>query len=165
MEPTIETSAQHTHQELWETTDRAIQEIEALEAIYGRALFDETHDASSVVMPSSQEAWKEAQHVLESIHSGDLVDLENLPPEIALEIETPVELHGGAEENPSVRAKIRIRLPMGYPEYKAALITSVTAVDVTNKSTVLKRAVIDDIVASLANKAKELVGVEAVMDI
>ncbi|KAL3906273.1 MAG: hypothetical protein SGARI_004078 [Bacillariaceae sp.] len=160
-------------QELWKAAERAVQEIEALEAIYGHtSSFDgddgEDSTYSSVVVSSSRDDLNRAQTVLESMDSVEFSNPEILPTEFVLEIQMHLDAAAAADgesSNHPIQARIRIRLPVGYPEYQAACVTSIKVIDSTTTKSVLKRAAIDEIVNTLNDKAKSLVGVEAVMDI
>jgi hypothetical protein len=170
MEFSSNTCQQPTQNELWDALERAIQEIEALEVIYGHASLldhgeDNTHPEQenlSVVVSSSRDDLKKAQRLLELMHTGETLDPDVVPLDLSIEIQTPVEIQ---PNDATVQTTLRIRLAAGYPEYQPAVITSLILRDADNRSSVLKRAAIDDMLMTLNDKARCLIGAEAVMDL
>jgi hypothetical protein len=125
-----------------ESLERAVQEIEALEAIYG---FDEggftVHSEAELLL---------AQSAVESgvvLGDGTWVALQ-------LEIELQVTLD---EVEGAPTARLRCRFPPGYPESAAAAVS----VSVGG----MRRSVQDELSARLTEKAHELLGDEAAMEL
>lgn len=120
-----------------ETLERAIREIEALQAIYG-------DDGADFIVHSSQELLA-AQHALESD------DLLSVIPSLDVELRLNLE-----EVEGSPRARLRVTLPAGYPESAASASVSVDG---------LRRAHQDQLSSQMSEKAQELAGQEAVMEL
>ena len=120
-----------------ETMERAVREIEALQAIYG-------DDGADFIVHSSQELLT-AQHALESN------DLLSVIPSLDVELRLNLE-----EVEGSPRARLRVALPAGYPESAASASVSVDG---------LRRAQQDQLSAQMSEKAKDLAGQEAVMEL
>jgi acylphosphatase len=120
-----------------ETLERAVREIEALQAIYG-------DDGADFIVHSSQELLA-AQHALES--NDPLSVIQSLDVELRLNLE---EVEG------SPRARLRVTLPGGYPESAALASVSVDG---------LRRAQQEQLSAQMSEKAQELAGQEAVMEL
>lgn len=120
-----------------ETLERAVGEIEALQAIYG-------DDGADFIVHSSQELLA-AQHALESD------DLLSAIPTLDMELRINLE-----EVEGSPRARLRVTLPPGYPESAASVSVSVDG---------LRRVQQDLLSAQMSEKAQELAGQEAVMEL
>lgn len=120
-----------------ETLERAVREIEALQAIYG-------DDGADFIVHSSQELLA-AQHALESD------DLLSVIPSLDVELRLNLE-----EVEGSPRARLRVTLPAGYPESAASASVSVDG---------LRRAHQDQLSSQMSEKAQELAGQEAVMEL
>lgn len=120
-----------------ETLERAIREIEALQAIYG-------DDGADFIVHSSQEL-QAAQHALEAN------DLLSVIPSLDVELRLNLE-----EVEGSPRARLRFTLPAGYPESAALVSVSVDG---------LRRAQQDQLSAQMSEKARQLAGQEAAMEL
>ena len=119
-----------------ETLERVVREIEALQAIYG-------DDGADFIVHSSQELLT-AQHALE-------YDLLPVIPSLDVELRLNLE-----EVEGSPIARLRFALPAGYPESAASVSVSVDG---------LRRAQQDQLSAQMSEKAQDLAGQEAVMEL
>ena len=129
--------------ELLESLERTVNEIDALEAIYG-SLPDDDQEVSqfSVV---SQSNFELARH---AIDGGQYEKI----PQIDIEIRSVIR----KELSEDLVLTLRCTLPPGYPEVGAIVAISVGG---------LRRATTDEISLHLKQKAESLVGMEAVMEL
>ena len=125
--------------EQMEQLQRAVQEIEALESIYG-------YDIGGFTVHSEAELLA-AQTTLEA----GRVDADWVAPPLEIEIELDLD---GVEGAP--KARLKCGLPPGYPERAAAVSVSVAS---------LRRGAQDVLTAQLTAKAQTLAGDEAVMEL
>ena len=119
--------------------ERAVDEVEALEAIFG---FDE----GGFVVHSAPEL-AAARSMVEAGGDGDWT-----PPQLELEVRVDVE----GEEGPQA-VRLRCTLPGGYPESSCAAVSVAMAG--------VRRSTQDQLTAALGQKALELLGEEAVMEL
>jgi Protein of unknown function (DUF1115) len=164
-------------EQLWKTAERAIQEVDALAAIYGE-ISAENDDGSSPTASfatssfsviSSQEELEEARSIVED--DSDASKRQVSPPEVRIEIQTTInveifdqEAHNDGGSPLILLACLQVRLSPGYPEYEHAFISSLMVQDF-KKTAFFRRSIMDAIVADLNDKAQSLLGSEAIMDI
>ena len=132
---------------LLEALERAMNEIEALEAIYG----DEYNgsDASHFAVVSKSEL-NSARSVLE----GDVCAYDDKAiPQLEINIVTCFENDDGERIN----LGLRCRLPPGYPE--------TTPVSVSASIDGVRRSLREELSAHLNEKAESMIGVEAIMEL
>lgn len=134
--------------ELWEALGRAVEEIGALEAIFG-------YEEGGFVVHSGQEL-----AVARSTVEGDAEELpeEWRAPELEIELQLKLEL----EENDGVdddrpTARLRCAMPPGYP----AICSASVSVSIEG----LRRGAADVLTARLSEKASSLLGDEAIMEL
>eukprot|EP01043_Picozoa_sp_COSAG02_P024664 COSAG02_NODE_1355_length_13099_cov_10.562923_9_plen_302_part_00 len=127
--------------------ERALQELEALESIYG-------YEPGGFIVHSTAELAMARSMVHPGVTqpNADVVDW-TLPQ---LELEIRVELDSGGEGN-DASARLRCAMPPGYPT-TASLQVSVVVDD-------LRRAQQNELTAMLQAKADELLGEESVVDL
>ena len=127
-----------------EALERTVQEVEALEAIFG---FEEggftVH--SSAQLAAAQAAVDEAGAAPEAGWAA---------PRLEIELRVEIDLDDGGV---AVVARLRCGLPAGYPE------TSCASVSVSIDG--VRRATQDELTGSLTEKAAALLGDEAVMEL
>lgn len=122
--------------------ERVVQEIEALQAIYG------SYDDEGIVVHSEAELL-----LAQTIVEAGVLEAEASPSSsIKLDIELKVAL---GEDGPV--ARLRCGLPPGYPEAAAAVV-SVSVVG-------LRRLAQDELSRRLAERSEALLGEEAVMEL
>lgn len=132
---------------------RAVEEIEALEAIFG-------YDEGGFTV-HSEAALASARSAVESGGGSPGGSADWAPPQLDIELQLEVEEGGGgggddeAAEAPT--ARLRIGMPPGYPESRSASV-SVSVAGLT-------RGGADAITAALTTKATALLGDEAVMEL
>jgi len=139
---------QASKEEKLEALERTIQEIEALQAIYGD---DDDDDTSSKITICSQSEYSKAQHIIDTENKEN----ENIP---TLEIE--IKLQHEHDQN-TLFQSLRFVLPPGYPAYTTA-IPSLSSSSGTLK---LTKAAQQYTTCSLTTKSKELIGVEALLEL
>ena len=160
-----------TQLELWEAADRAIQELDALESIFGSTSGDtggsnktsQDEDPHSIfqVLSSKEDLEQARQLVL----LDDKDKISGTPPELQIEIRLPIDsMSEQTTSTPIIMATVRIRLPIGYPEHSAAVLSSlaIDSIPKTSKKP-LSRARTDRILSQLNTEdAQSLLGSEAV---
>ena len=175
----METTEQEQNLTSWESMERTIHEINALEAIYGSSDDEQylendeagattTHSTFSIVAPSCQDSFNRIQKMVldEEEQDADLITQQLVPPEgFQIEIQTTVEEDDDALIYP---ISIKIRLPIGYPEHKPAILSSLTIMTTQSNTALikLKRSIVDNIVSTVNTKSQDMmIGNESVMDI
>jgi hypothetical protein len=129
-----------------EALERAVNEIDALEAIYGNdGGEDDAGSSFSVLSLSELEA---ARSALEAA-----TEEERVIPQLELKVHTSVESDAGEKINLSLHC----RLPPGYPEQETALVSA--SLDG------LRRSLREDLSSHLNRKSESMVGFEAVMEL
>lgn len=148
----------------WEALERALNEMEVLRAIYG-IVDGEGNDASSfaIVSPPENEldGLQRALGMIEEDDAGESDDAER--PQMITELRITIQVHidpNDDGDDEKTRVLLGFRLPMGYPEISPAFVTSLQT-----SPQQLHRNVIDEINRSLNERAKTLLGSEAVMDL
>ena len=130
-----------------ESLERAVQEVEALEAIFG-------YEDGGFTL-HSEGALSEARSATEAAASA-------LPegwaaPQLEIELQLALEGVEGRDDGPVPTARLRCGLPPGYPATASAIVS----VSVPG----LRRARQDELSAQLTAKAAELLGDEAVTEL
>jgi hypothetical protein len=133
--------------QLLEALERAVNEIDALEAIYGNDGGED--DAGSSFSVFSMSELEAARSALEA----EAVEEERVIPQLELKVHTSVETDAGEKINLSLHC----RLPPGYPEQAPALVSA--SLDG------LRRSLREDLSSHLNRKAESMVGFEAVMEL
>lgn len=129
-----------------EALDRAVQEVEALQAIY----CDDDEDVAIRLTIKSIRELEAARLLAESE--------EPLQPDQIPNLE--LEMQVSTEETPStMSARLYFGLPPGYPSYEAVNVTVLTAEGFTS------REAREDLARQLQEKAREIIGSESVMEI
>ena len=128
-----------------EALERAVQEVEALDAIYG-------YDEGGFTIHSEAELLA-AQAAVESAELAA-----GAAPQLDIELQIELDEDDDGSDAPAVPTKARLRcsLPPGYPLICAAVSVSVEG---------LRRASADELSAKLTDKAAELAGGEAVSEL
>ena len=142
--------AMSSHEELLESLERTLAEIEVLEAIYG--CDEEAGTRFEVISPPS--ALEQARAM---IFENNCDSQESVPD---LEMEIVCQL----DEDPlcGVTFILQCRVPAGYPAQEAAKVMSVSSVD----PTILKnQSARESLTEELNQTAASLVGSEAVMEL
>lgn len=170
-------------QDHWEALERALNETEVLNAIYGGD-DEEAEEAVSDAHPLSQQPPSGTSFAIVSPGTDDLdrikryLELEmssSVPggilsfryaPDLKIEIRTQIEGETISNSNScdnssnaNTNIVLRCLLPKGYPETSSAIVPSIQ----TYPS--LTRTSIDEITRALNEKARCLMGTEAVMDL
>jgi hypothetical protein len=128
---------------LLECLGRAVNEIDALEAIYGAG--DEENDDGTSFLVVSVSELETARSTVEEAECGVI-------PQLEVEVQTMLQSDDGIK----VTLCLRCRLPPGYPEVPALVTVSVDG---------LRRAQREKLSSQLAAKAESMIGVEAVMEL
>eukprot|EP01043_Picozoa_sp_COSAG02_P008674 COSAG02_NODE_282_length_25773_cov_1666.149762_10_plen_247_part_00 len=130
-----------------ESLERAVEEVEALDAIYG-------YDS-----PGGFEIHTEAELALakSTLDTGRTPSADWIAPRLDIELRVEVEAPGEAAVAASSTVRLRCGLPPGYPAESAAKVS--VGVDG------LTRASQDMLTRTLQAKADELTGEEAIMEL
>jgi hypothetical protein len=145
---------------VWEALERAVSEIEALEAIYG-----DDDDASSSFRVCSHDELTWARQALEdgtTTSSSHQKDIPNLSFEITISIDELMEEPSSAAA--SFRATLYCVMPAGYPISKA-LVLSIIPSSSSDDDKVLTKPQHQEVNNELSQKASELIGQESVMEL
>lgn len=130
-----------------EVLERAVQEIEALEAIFG-------YEEGGFTVHSAPEL-AAARAVVEAGAAPD--GEEWVAPRLEIELRVGIALDDDDASAAPLSARLRCSLPAGYPETSCASVS--VAIDG------VRRATQDELTASLTEKAGALLGDEAVMEL
>ena len=148
----------------WETLERALNEMEVLRAIYGID-DEEGNDASSfaIVSPPQNEldGLRRALGMIEEDDADENDGAER--PQLTAELRITIQVYidpNDDEDDEKTRVLLGFRLPKGYPETSPAFVTSLQTFPQQ-----LHRNVIDETNRSLNERAKTLLGSEAIMDL
>lgn len=136
-----------TTEDILESLERAVNEIDALEAIYGTNAADET-DAKSSFRVVSLADITTARRILEEHSSKEGKRLQ--VPTLELEITVSVELEGGG----SGILCLRSRLPPGYPDVPALVTVSADG---------LRRSLREELSSHLMKLSEAMTGSESTM--
>ncbi|KAG7351030.1 DUF1115 domain containing protein [Nitzschia inconspicua] len=160
-----------TSHELWECIERNIQEIDVLDVIFGSSQSVADGRLTATAFPSSSFSILSDQQELDElrriVNSGtEIPKREILPTNFHVEIKTPIEIPHeiGVESSSTLLTCLRIRLDLGYPEFEAACITSLSIKDNKYRA-FFHRSIVNEMLDELNEKARSLVGQEAILDI
>ena len=128
---------------LRESLERALNEIDALEAIYGSITGDYEEGSQFLVISKSELAM--ARDALENDQCEKV-------PHLDIEVQTIVRRESGE----GLVLRLRCSLPPGYPQVATTVVASIDG---------LKRSSREELSQHLNRKAEAIVGMEAVMDL
>ncbi|CAB9527933.1 RWD domain-containing protein 2B [Seminavis robusta] len=135
-----------------DSLERAVQEMEALQAIYPCDQNEEDEPHSVVLTLKSLDALTQAREILASTTSGD----DPLGKEAIPTLEVELQIAGGAK-GPS--ARVYFGLGPGYPSLEPVRVSVLTTEGLANRSAK------EDLARQLKEKAKGLVGSEAILEL
>ncbi|VEU42928.1 unnamed protein product [Pseudo-nitzschia multistriata] len=163
--------------------ERTINEMDVLRAIYGEDGDNNNHGSGSsssfeIVSPGPDEMNRMRRFLGLCIEDGDEDDdfehhedkcdeggnMEDQPqpfPDIQIQLRIPIQnIEENGSDDDRIVATLRCRLPLGYPEYFPALVTSLRLVPARNRS------LTEEIARSLnETSATSLQGTESIMDL
>ena len=168
----------------WEALERAMNEMDVLRAIYGGdedngndgVIDAETETSFDIVYPGKEELNQVRRRLglyIDNDSDNDEIDGDNSDsactitttktPELQIEIRTRIDFNDDDDgdkfnDDDTLIATLRYRLPSGYPEYSSAVVTSIRMVSLTRSTT-------DEIARTVNEKADALLGTESIMDL
>ena len=135
-----------------EALDWAVQEVEALQAIYVDD--GEGDDSSSTCLTVKSSRELEAARNL--VDAAEPLTIDQIP---SLELEMNISTDAGDDGSAAVSVRLYFGLPPGYPLSQPIKVSVLTA------EGFVSRSARDDLTCQLQEKAQEMIGSEAVMEL
>jgi hypothetical protein len=140
---------------LLEALDRAVQEVEALQAIYQHD--DQGGSENCCLFVKSTEVLERSKAIVEE-ENHELLSTAADVPLLELEMQIATQLVVDTEHNSCRSARIYFGLPPGYPSSEPVNVTILMAQG-------MARTTREELVARLQTRANKLVGAEAIMEL
>lgn len=138
-----------SQQQFFESLERAVNEIDALAAIYGIGDNDDDVGSSFSVMSTSE--LEVSRSIIEDISGGEKKNV--IIPQLEVKVYTCLEV----VDDEKVRLVLHCRLRKGYPELEPALVSASVEG--------LRRLWREEISSNLNKKAESMIGSEVLMEL
>ena len=144
-----------------EAIERAVHEIEALEAIYGATDDDDAGDGGgSFFRVCSHDELTWVRQALDDGTLQNATDIIHRVPNFSFELSIPINEMDEESSSPPRLVTLYCVMPAGYPVSKALVVTLLP-----DKATPLTKAQCQVISSELSKRANEMIGQEAVMEL